>query len=71
MAVPRLGGAVLEGVEMLDGDQAIRIVVPKGRVTDRGEVVWKNDEPIGYEVTINCLPDSSGVKSYIYQDTSS
>ncbi len=57
--------------EMLDGDQAIRIVVPKGRVTDRGEIVWKNDEPIGYEVTINCLPDSSGVKSYIYQDTSS
>lgn len=54
--------------EMFDGDQAIRIVCPSARVTERGDVVWKGDEEIGYEVTINCLPDTSGVKAYIYQD---
>ena len=38
-------------------------------MTERGDVVYKNDEAIGYEVTITCYPDQNGVKAYKYLGT--
>jgi hypothetical protein len=52
---------------MEDGSDLIRIVVPDGQVVERGDVVYKNDTPIGYQVTVTAYPDASGVKAYIYQ----
>lgn len=46
--------------DVVDGDDVIRIVVPDGEVTERGEVVYKNDEPVGYEVTVTCYPTTQG-----------
>lgn len=55
-------------LEMEDPAQAepVRVVLPDAQVTARGDVVWKSDTVIGYDVTITAYPDSSGNKAYIY-----
>lgn len=58
-------------LEVADGDNDIRIVLPDANVTDRGEVVYKADEAIGYEITLTAYPDTSGVKAYVYMDATS
>lgn len=55
-------------LEVKDGDQRVRVCIPDGQVTDRGDVVFKDDEAVGYEITLSCYPDSSGVKAYLYTD---
>lgn len=55
--------------DVLDGNKVIRVAIPDGQVTERGDVVYKNDEAIGYEVTITCYPDANGVKAYKYLGT--
>jgi hypothetical protein len=47
--------------DVIDGTKHLRIYVPNGEVTERGEIVYANGEPIGYEVTITCYPNSSNV----------
>jgi hypothetical protein len=56
---------------VIDGDAKLRIVCPDAQVVERGEIVYRNDEAIGYMVTLECYPDTDGVKAYIYLDTSS
>ena len=58
-------------LEVADGVNDIRIVLPDAQVTERGDVSYKNDEAIAYPVTITAYPDSSGVKAYIYMDATS
>lgn len=48
-------------LDVVDGAKHIRISVPNGEVTERGEIVYANGEAIGYNVTITCYPDSSNV----------
>lgn len=43
-----------------------RLVIPRGKVSEVGDTVYKDDEPIGYEITITCLPDASGEETYRY-----
>lgn len=47
--------------DVLDGTEHLRIYVPTGEVTDRGDIVYRNSEAIGYNVTITCYPDASKV----------
>lgn len=47
--------------DVLDGTKHIRIYVPNGEVTERGEIVYANGEPIGYEITITCYADANGI----------
>ena len=60
-------GAYSWVVDMLLRDGAIkRIVIPNGRVSETGDVVYKDDTPIGYALTITAMPDSSGNSHYEY-----
>lgn len=49
------------GFDVIDGDRIIRWVVPDGSVSERGELVYKNGDPIGFDLTITAYPDSDGV----------
>ena len=43
-----------------------RIVIPCAQVSEVGDIVYKSDEAIGYELTLDALPDSSGNSHYEY-----
>ena len=51
---------------LLTGNKVKRIVAPIGEVTELGEVVYVDGEPIGYEVTVPTYPDDSGNTVYEY-----
>lgn len=55
-------------LEIEDDDHLMRIVLPDAQVGERGDVVYKTDEAIGYNVTLTAYPDEDGVKAYIYMD---
>ena len=46
-------------VDVVDGAELIRAYVPKGTPTGGVELVFKNDEPIGYNVTLDCERDTT------------
>jgi hypothetical protein len=48
-------------LDVIDGSKHIRFYVPRGEVSERGEITYANGEPIGYQITITCYPDSNNV----------
>ena len=42
----------------------VRIIVPNGRVTETGELVYNRSDVVRYPVTITCFPDNSGTRVY-------
>lgn len=51
---------------VMAGGALKRIVIPAGQLSELGDVVYKDNEAIGYEVTLECLPDSSGNNHHEY-----
>lgn len=43
-----------------------RIVIPKGILQERGEIVYQGGEPIGYQMTIRGRKDAAGNSHYEY-----
>ena len=65
------GGQGLRGCwvfEIVDGSSKIRIVIPDGQVTERGEITYANSDAITYPIGIITYPDATGVNAYIYTD---
>ena len=50
----------------LRGGALKRVVIPSGVLSELGDIVYKDDEAIGYEVTLDCMPDGSGNNHYEY-----
>jgi len=53
---------------MKDGDNRIRIVVPRGIVSNYDDVQFTHADAISWGVTISCLDDGTGNSIYIYCD---
>ena len=54
-------------VEMiLNGTILKRIVVPNAQVTEVADIVYKDDDAIGYDTTASCYPDDEGNPHYEY-----
>lgn len=53
-------------VDVVDGSEKKRIYVATGEITEFGDLVYKNGDPIGYPITITGYPDSSGVAATVF-----
>lgn len=54
-------------VDMALRDGAVkRIVIPSAKPGERANIVYRDNEPIGYNVTLRCTPDSAGNTHYEY-----
>lgn len=63
-------GALEEHVYVIDmlmtGDVTKRVVIPVGQLQTVGDVTYADGSAVGYQVTINAAPDSTGKTHYEY-----
>lgn len=60
-------GAEVYVIDMAqNGGRLKRIVIPRGTVSALGDIVYKNDTPVGYDVTISAGLDTNGNTHYEY-----
>lgn len=55
---------------ILRNGTAKRICIPCGKVSEVGDVVYNDNDPVGYETTLTCTPDSAGNTHYEYLKSS-
>lgn len=48
------------------GGVAKRMVIPDAKVSEIGDIVYKDDEAVGYELTLSAMPDTSKNTHYEY-----
>lgn len=59
-------------IEMILKDGVLkRIVIPKSKVKEVGEITYSDGDVVGYEVTVQAFPDREGNTHYEYIQTAS
>ena len=51
---------------ILRDNTAKRIVIPSCKVSEVGDIVYGDEDAIGYDTTVDCTPDSAGNTHYEY-----
>lgn len=57
------------GIDVVDGDDHIRIIIPDGSVTETGDIVYQNGEAIGYPITVTARSDANGLLAIKLSDS--
>lgn len=55
-------------IDVIDGANHLRLYVPRGEVTERGDIVYKSDDAVAYELTVTCYPDADGLVLVKFSD---
>lgn len=53
-------------VELLLNGVLKRVVVPKAKITEIDDIVYADEEALGYDITITATPDTAGNTHYEY-----
>ena len=54
-------------IDMIMSDNtAKRVVIPTAKISDVGDLVYSDSDAVGYETTVDCIPDLDGNTHYEY-----
>ena len=54
-------------IDMIMSDNtAKRVVIPAATISDVGDITYSDSDAIGYETTVDCIPDTDGNTHYEY-----
>lgn len=51
---------------ILNGGALKRVVLPVAKVSEIGDITYSDGDPVGYEITMQAMPDSDGNTHYEY-----